>query len=75
MKNILVLGAGRSSSACISYLINNASANNWQITVGDVSESAAKERIGASANAVAISFNMENTESSRAAISKADVVI
>jgi len=75
MKNILVLGAGRSSSACISYLIDNASANDWQITVGDVLESAAKERIGASANAAAISFNIENTESSRAAISKADVVI
>ncbi len=75
MKKILVLGAGRSSSACIFYLINNASVNKWQITVGDVSESAAKERIGASANANAISFNIENNEASRAAISKADVVI
>ncbi len=75
MKKILVLGAGRSSSACISYLIDNASANDWQITVGDFSESAAKERIGTSVNAVAISFDIENTEASRDVISKADVVI
>jgi saccharopine dehydrogenase-like NADP-dependent oxidoreductase len=75
MKRILVLGAGRSSSACISYLIKNASANNWQLTVGDISESAAKERIGTSANAVAISFNIDNAEESRTAISNADVVI
>src|SRR5260221_6935824 len=75
MKKILVLGAGRSSSACISYLVKNASTNNWQITVGDFSESAAKERIGAFANADAISFNIENTEASREAIGKADAVI
>ncbi|HEV8512660.1 MAG TPA: saccharopine dehydrogenase C-terminal domain-containing protein [Cyclobacteriaceae bacterium] len=75
MKRILLLGAGRSSSACISYLINNALANNWQITVGDFSESAAKERIGSSSNAVAISFNIDNTGASRAVISKTDVVI
>jgi saccharopine dehydrogenase-like NADP-dependent oxidoreductase len=75
MKRILVLGAGRSSSACISYLINNASANDWQITVGDVAESAAKERIGTGSNAKAISFHIENLDTSRAAISHADVVI
>jgi len=75
MKRILVLGAGRSSSACISYLIDNALVNDWQITVGDFTKSAAKERIGTSANAVAISFNIDNTEASRAVISKADVVI
>lgn len=75
MKKILVLGAGRSSSACISYLIDNASTNNWQITIGDFSESAAKERIGGARNAIAISFNIDNTEASRAVITKADVVI
>jgi len=75
MKRILVLGAGRSSSACISYLINNAKVNDWQITVGNFTESEAKERIGTSAYAVAIPFNIDNTEASRDAISKADVVI
>lgn len=70
-----MLGAGRSSSACISYLIRNALANDWQITIGDFDESAAKERIGSSKNGTAISFNIENTEASRTAISKVDVVI
>lgn len=75
MKKILVLGAGRSSSACISYLITNAPANNWQIMVGDFSESTARERTGTAVNTQAIPFNVENTEASRAAIGKADVVI
>jgi len=75
MKKILVLGAGRSSSACIAYLINHALTHDWQITVGDVDESSAKEKIGSSMKATAISFNIENLEASRAAINKVDVVI
>jgi len=75
MKKILVLGAGRSSSALISYLIKNAPANNWQITVGDISLAAAQERIASSAHATAIEFNLENVEGSKTAISQTDVVI
>lgn len=75
MNQILVLGAGRSSSVLISYLIKNAPSGQWQVTVGDVSESAARTRIGNSAHARAIAFSIENTEASREEIRKADVVI
>ncbi len=37
MKKILVLGAGRSATTLISYLISNSEENNWFITVGDFS--------------------------------------
>lgn len=75
MNQILVLGAGRSSSALISYLIKNAPSGQWQVTVGDFSEAAARARIGALPHARAIAFSIENTEASRAEIRKADVVI
>ncbi|HLZ15687.1 MAG TPA: saccharopine dehydrogenase NADP-binding domain-containing protein, partial [Cyclobacteriaceae bacterium] len=75
MKKILVLGAGRSSSACIAYLIQHGQAHDWQITVGDVAEGAARERIGHSANATAVSFNIEDTETSHKTIGEADVVV
>ncbi len=75
MKNILVLGAGRSSASLISYLIKNAAANDWQLTVGDISEAAAKDRVGSWPRAKAIAFTLENTEASRAAVAQADVVI
>ncbi len=75
MKKILVLGAGRSSTVLIAYLIENAPSFDWQVTVGDISEAAAKERIGPSPNAKAIYFNIEDAESSRAAIANTDVVI
>jgi saccharopine dehydrogenase-like NADP-dependent oxidoreductase len=75
MKKILVLGAGRSSSAAISYLIKNASVNNWQITVGDFSIEAARARVGSSPSAQAIVFNIDNIEEGKTAIRNADVVI
>jgi phage replication-related protein YjqB (UPF0714/DUF867 family) len=46
MRNILVLGAGRSSSSLIAYLLSHAQQGQWHLTVGDFSEKAAKEKIG-----------------------------
>jgi saccharopine dehydrogenase (NADP+, L-glutamate forming) len=75
MKKILAIGAGRSSSALIAYLIKNAAANDWHVTIGDSSVVAAQQRIGSSLHAKAIAFNIENTEASRLSIRDADVVI
>lgn len=75
MKKILVLGAGRSSSSLISYLIKNAAANDWHVTVGDFAETAAQQRIGSAPNTTAIAFDIENTEASKLSIREADVVI
>ncbi len=73
-KHILVLGAGRSSSALISYLLKESAQNNWTVTVGDISKKMAAERI-TEASGCAIEFNMEDQESSCKAIASADVVI
>ncbi|HEY5826195.1 MAG TPA: saccharopine dehydrogenase C-terminal domain-containing protein [Cyclobacteriaceae bacterium] len=75
MKSILVLGAGRSSSSLISYLLTEAEKHSWSITVGDFSEAMAKERIGKSAVGKAISFDITDTEKSEVAIEAADIVI
>jgi saccharopine dehydrogenase-like NADP-dependent oxidoreductase len=74
MKSILILGAGRSSSALIDYIIRNAAQHEWHVTVGDVSIDAAKERIGARGNATGISFDITH-ESSSAIVKNHDVVI
>lgn len=74
MKSVLVLGAGRSSTALIGYLINHASQNDWKITVGDVSLAGAKERIGHAAVATAIQFDIQQ-ENSLELIRQHDVVI
>jgi saccharopine dehydrogenase-like NADP-dependent oxidoreductase len=73
--SILILGAGRSSSSLINYLLDQAKIYSWQITVGDFSEQAAKDRIGNAAQAKAIRFDITDTESSSKAIASADVVV
>ena len=35
MKKILVIGAGRSSTSLIKYLLDNSSKENWSVTVVD----------------------------------------
>ncbi len=75
MKSILILGAGRSSSLLIAYLITEAKKNNWDITVGDFSEEAARQRIGNTSTAKAISFDINNEQSSKEAIAPVDVVV
>jgi saccharopine dehydrogenase (NADP+, L-glutamate forming) len=74
-KSILVLGAGRSSSALISYLLNNAESEGWHVVVGDYYKQSAIERVGSSGHGNAIQFNIEQTEIAAKAVEGADIVI
>jgi saccharopine dehydrogenase-like NADP-dependent oxidoreductase len=75
MKSILILGAGRSSSSLISYLLENGAAKGWEVTVGDFSESIAREKVGTSAKGKAIAFDINDETSSVRAVEQADVVV
>lgn len=74
MKSILILGAGRSSSVLIDYVIKQSGIYGWNVTVGDVSRDAALERIGNSGAGIAVAFDIQKEESSRM-INDYDVVI
>lgn len=75
MKTILILGAGRSSSALITYLLQQAAINSWNVVIGDVSEAAALQRLGGSARGRGVSFDINNEEESKSIIQSADVVV
>ena len=45
MSQILILGAGLSSSSLIHYLLDQAGSKGWQVRVGDQSLSLAKTKI------------------------------
>src|SRR5688500_9203013 len=75
MRNILVLGAGRSSSSLISYLLDHAQQGSWQVTVGDFSEQAAHEKTMSHPRARAIVFDIHNTEAASKSIEAADIVV
>jgi hypothetical protein len=38
MKRILVIGAGRSATTMIQYLLDHAESGNWEVVVGDMQE-------------------------------------
>jgi saccharopine dehydrogenase-like NADP-dependent oxidoreductase len=74
MRNILALGAGRSSSSLIRYLLDHAMQNDWNVTVGDVSKKAAEEKINGHQRGTAIAFDINESTSSEV-IKNADVVV
>ena len=75
MKRILVLGAGRSSSTLIRYLLDNSRSCEWRVTVGDFSLQNALQKIGSSDAGTAIPFDINEVEASRGTIASHDIVI
>lgn len=75
MTTILVLGAGRSSSSLIHYLLDKAFANQWNVVVGDVSEQAAKEKIQGHLRGKATVFDINEVDKSDHLIKGADIVV
>lgn len=75
MKHILVLGAGRSSSSLIDFLLEHSGANDWKIVVGDLDEQLAKEKIGGHANGSGVSFDIFDEASREKIIKEQDLVI
>ncbi|WP_163707982.1 saccharopine dehydrogenase family protein [Mangrovibacterium lignilyticum] len=73
MKQILIIGAGRSSSKLINYLHQHAAKYRWEIVVGDLNPEAAKSRIGNKVKLIAFDINQE--EESSQAIRQAELVI
>ncbi len=75
MRNILVIGAGKSASSLIKYLLDKSSAEKLHITVADVSKSAAESKINNHPNATAIALDVFNETERKNVIKKSDIVI
>jgi saccharopine dehydrogenase-like NADP-dependent oxidoreductase len=75
MKKILVIGAGRSAVTLIKYLLDNSSANNWQVKVADFSIELADLAVGNHNNGKAIFFNVTDKKQRESEIENADIVI
>jgi len=75
MKKVLILGAGLSTISLIKYLLKNAAIYDWQIIVGDLSEKAARDKVGQDERGRAIHFNIADEAASRKTIEEVDVVI
>jgi len=75
MKNILVIGAGRTSSSLINYLFDKSAEFGWLITIADQSQELAEQKAANHPNAKAIQFNVMDNEQRSLFIGKADIVI
>lgn len=75
MKKILVIGAGRSATVLIQYFLDNAIANDWHITVGDISEQLAAEKVHGHERGKAISFDVFDESQRREEVGKADIIV
>ncbi len=75
MKQILVLGAGLSSSYLISYLLERAEENNWFVTVAEKKIELAKRAVRGNAHGTAIAFDIDDSEMRATQINHADIVV
>ena len=75
MKNILIIGAGKSSSALIKYLLDTSEQENLFLTIGDISTENAHKLINNHQNATAIVLDVFDKKQREEQIQKADLVI
>ncbi len=75
MKNVIILGAGRSSYALIDYLLEHSKENDWHIEVGDLDISLAQEKINNHQRATAFQFDVSDSKNCRKIAQRADLVI
>ncbi len=75
MRKILLIGAGRSASSLIKYLLENAATQNWFVTVAEKNIELAQSKINGSPHAKAVSFDVNNDIQRLELITDADLVI
>lgn len=75
MRHILVVGAGKSTSVLISYLLNKSIEEDLFITIGDIDLQLANKIAGNHPRCKALLLNVFEKENREDAISKADIVI
>ncbi len=75
MRNILIIGAGRSASSLIRYLLEKSGSENLHLTIGDLSLELAQKKTHNHANATAIQLDIFNEFQRKDAIQNADIVI
>ena len=75
MRNILIIGAGKSASYLVQYFLDKSSAENLQITIGDLEISNAIKWIGNHPNTKALKLDIFDKTARQQAVQNADIVV
>lgn len=75
MRKILIIGAGKSASQLIKYLLNKAEQESLEITVGDLSLENANKIVNGHSHGKAVVLDVFNKAQREEAVNAADIVI
>ena len=75
MRTILIIGAGRSASSLIQYLLNKSVTENLHLVIGDLSLDLAQKKTNNHPNATAIALDIFDEIQRKKAIQIADIII
>jgi saccharopine dehydrogenase-like NADP-dependent oxidoreductase len=75
MRSVLIIGAGRSASSLINYLLKKSETENLHLVVADLSLALAEKKTQKHPNATPIALDIFNTKERQTAIEKASFVI
>jgi saccharopine dehydrogenase-like NADP-dependent oxidoreductase len=75
MRIILIIGAGRSASSLIEYLLNKSEEENIHLIIGDLSLALAQKKTKNHPNATAIALDIFDENQRKQAIEQASIVI
>ena len=75
MRTILIIGAGRSASSLIQYLLNKSVTENLHLVIGDLSLNLAQKKTNNHPNATAIALDIFDENQRKKAIQIADIII
>jgi saccharopine dehydrogenase-like NADP-dependent oxidoreductase len=75
MRNILIIGAGRSASSLIRYLLEKSTVENLHLTIADLSKALAEKKTNNHPNATPIALDIFDKTQRNSEIQKADIVI
>src|SRR5690554_840213 len=75
MRNILIVGAGKSTAVLIEYLLEKSQSENLTLTICDLSLETAKKLASNHPRARVLGLDVFNEEQRDAALATADIVI
>ena len=75
MKKVLIIGAGRSATTLINYLLKESEINNWLVTIADYNLNLAEKAANNHKNSNPIKFDVTNTLDREKEISQSDIVV
>ena len=75
MRAILIIGAGRSASSLIHYLLEKSEQEQLHVTIGDIALELAQRKTNNHPNATAIALDIFDEKQRKSEIQKADIVI